>query len=285
MLLEKKMITHGPDSPSTVHNRTFVLTVAGSDSGGGAGIQGDLKTCSALGCYAATVITAVTAQNSCGVQAVEPLGPDVVEQQLRAVMEDLPISAAKTGMLATAAIVRRVAKVLAEYRTPNLVVDPVLISTSGTRLLSEDGVEVLQRELIPQARLLTPNLAEVGALLGAVPQTVGEMQQAARRLAAFGCQAVLVKGGHLEKDLDAVDVLCDGREVLVLSKPRLAVEHSHGTGCALSAAIACGLGLGRPLREAVTDAKAYLHGALQHAYPIGKGKGPVNHLWQRESEA
>lgn len=260
--------------------RPRILTIAGSDSGGGAGIQADLKTFAAHGCYGLSVITALTAQNTCGVNAVMDATPAIVEAQLRAVLSDIGCDAAKTGMLSQPEIIATVAREIRSHRIPFLVVDPVMVSKSGHRLLAPEARETLCRELIPLASLITPNLDEVAELCGRRPATVDEMKEAARMLHSMGPAAVLVKGGHLADAEDAVDVLFDGAEFAIFRGPRLDARHTHGTGCTLSAAIAARLGMGRSLTEAVFEAKNYLEGAMQRAWELGSGIGPVEHLWQ-----
>jgi hydroxymethylpyrimidine/phosphomethylpyrimidine kinase len=258
-----------------------VLTIAGSDSGGGAGIQADLKTFAAHGCYGLSVITALTAQNTTAVTAVHEAPPEFVRAQLDAVLSDIGCNAAKTGMLSSAPLIEAVADRLAVFGVPNLVVDPVMVSKSGHRLLREDAIEALTRHLIPMARLITPNAEEAGVLLGRPIRTIDDALAAAPELGWLGPRAVLVKGGHLDATDEAVDVLWEPTGLTVFRAPRLNARHTHGTGCTLSAAIAANLALGKPLREAVEAARTYLRGALEHAYPVGNGIGPVNHLWQQ----
>ena len=252
-----------------------VLTIAGSDSGGGAGIQADLRTFAAHGLHGTSAITAVTAQNSVAVLDWVALEPRMVVAQIEAVASDMPVAAAKTGMLATAAIVVAVAEAVERLRLPLLVVDPVMVAKSGDRLLDADA-ESAYRRLIPLATVLTPNLPETEALLGRAVRTLADMREAARALHAMGPRAVVVKGGHLEGD--AVDVFFDGRALEELSAPRIATANTHGTGCTYSAAIAARLALGDPLLEAVRGAKAYLTEAIRRSYSVGRGHGPVDHL-------
>lgn len=257
-----------------------VLTIAGSDSGGGAGIQADLKTFLAHGCYGASVIAALTAQNTRGVDAIHGVPAAFVRQQLDTVLADIPMAAAKTGMLATADLIEEVADRLAVFSVPNLVVDPVMVAKSGHRLLAPEAVETLRRRLIPMARLITPNAPEAADLTGLPVRTVDEACRAAEALAALGPRGVLVKGGHLEDPAESVDVLWEPQTGLtVLRSPRLAARHTHGTGCTLSAAIAARLALGAPLAQAVAEARTWLHGAMANAFAVGDGIGPVNHLW------
>ncbi len=252
------------------------LTVAGSDSGGGAGIQADLKTFSAYRVFGMSVLTAVTAQNSVGVQGVETLSPVFVAAQLESVLSDFGADAAKCGMLATAGIIRAVAAKLKEHRVEKLVVDPLLIATSGDPLLQPDARETLIGEILPLALVVTPNLHEAGALAEMDVATREDMEEAARRIAKLGPRHVLVKGGHLEGE--AVDLLFNGREFTAFSAPRIGSANTHGTGCTFSAAIAAGLAKGRPLTEAVRDAKAYVTRAIREGFAPGKGAGVLRHF-------
>ncbi|CAN5467926.1 bifunctional hydroxymethylpyrimidine kinase/phosphomethylpyrimidine kinase [soil metagenome] len=259
-----------------------ILTIAGSDSGGGAGVQADLKTFAAHDCYGMSVITAITAQNTLGVASVMECSPQIVSDQLAAVLSDIGCDAIKTGMLGTAEIVEVVVNGLIRFGAQNLVVDPVMVSKSGHHLLNPDAVDAVKRRLFPLAALVTPNLEEVRALLGYLPRSVSEMEKAARDLFSTGCGAVLVKGGHLNDPDESTDVLWDGTELHHFRQPRLAAIHTHGTGCTLSSAIAANLGSGLSLPEAVDAAREYLQGAIAHAYPLGSGVGPVNHFWKME---
>ena len=252
------------------------LTVAGSDSGGGAGIQADLKTFSAYRVFGMSVLTAITAQNSVGVQDVVTLPPAFVAAQLESVLSDFGADAAKCGMLATAGIVRAVVAKLQEHRVEMLVVDPLMIATSGDPLLQPDAREVLIGELLPLALVVTPNLHEAGALAEMAVSTREDMEEAARRIAKLGPRHVLVKGGHLTGE--AVDLLFNGREFTAFSAPRIDSANTHGTGCTFSAAIAAGLARGRPLPEAVRDAKAYVTRAIREGFTPGKGVGVVRHF-------
>jgi hydroxymethylpyrimidine/phosphomethylpyrimidine kinase len=252
-----------------------VLTIAGSDSGGGAGIQADLRTFAAHGVHGTSAITAVTAQNSVAVLDWVALEPRMVVAQIDAVASDMTVAASKTGMLATAAIVLAVAEAVERLRLPLLVVDPVMVAKSGDRLLDADA-ESAYRRLIPLATVLTPNLPETEALLGRAVRTLGDMREAARALHALGPRAVVVKGGHLEGD--AVDVFFDGDRLEDLPAARIATANTHGTGCTYSAAIAARLALGDPLIDAVRGAKAYLTEAIRRSYSVGHGHGPVDHL-------
>jgi hydroxymethylpyrimidine/phosphomethylpyrimidine kinase len=252
------------------------LTIAGSDSGGGAGIQADLKTFAAHGVHGTSAITAVTAQNSVAVTDWVALEARMVVAQIEAVATDMPVAAVKTGMLARAAIVEAVAESIARLRLPHLVVDPVMVAKSGDRLLDRDAEQAYVRHLFPLATLVTPNLAECEALLGRPVRSVDAMRLAAGELLAKGPRAVLVKGGHLEGD--PVDVLRDGALEVELPAARIATSNTHGTGCTYSAAIAARLALGASLVEAVRGAKVYLAEAIRRSYSVGRGHGPVDHM-------
>lgn len=252
------------------------LTIAGSDSGGGAGIQADLKTFSAYRVFGMSVLTAITAQNSVGVQGVQNLPPAFVAKQLESVLSDFGTDAAKTGMLSTAGIIRAIAAKLKEHRVEKLVVDPVMIAKSGDPLLEPDAREALVAELLPLALVVTPNLHEASALAEMTVATREEMEEAARRIAKLGPRHVLVKGGHLKGE--AVDILFNGREFTVFSAPRIDSPNTHGTGCTFSAAIAAGLALGRPLPDAVRDAKAYVTRAIREGFALGRGVGQLCHF-------
>ncbi|HWN42946.1 MAG TPA: bifunctional hydroxymethylpyrimidine kinase/phosphomethylpyrimidine kinase [Thermoanaerobaculia bacterium] len=246
-----------------------LLTIAGSDSGGGAGIQADLKTFAAHGAYGMSAITALTAQNTLGVRAVHEVPPEVVAAQIDAVFEDIGVDAVKIGMLASAPIVRAVADRLRFWKPLRVVLDPVMVAKSGDALLCDDAVEALLEELVPLCTLVTPNLPELERMTGG---------QGAEELARRG-PAVLAKGGHAEGE-EVVDVLVVGEEVHRFRHPRLATTSTHGTGCTLSSAIAARLGRGEDLPRAVGGAIEYLQGAMKAAYPLGSGHGPVDHLWR-----
>ena len=264
-----------------VEGLPIALTIAGSDSGGGAGIQADLKVFFALGCHGTSALTALTAQNTVGVTGVHGVPEDFVIEQIDAVASDLGVDAAKTGMLATAAIVTAVASALRAHNVDKLVVDPVAISKHGDRLMAEDALDAYKRDLFPLATVVTPNLHEAGALLGRELTTLDDAIGAAEELMGFGPRAVLVKGGHLEDHPDdSIDVLhVDGR-VHQMSGPRFDTEDTHGTGCALSAAITARLALGDGLVDAVRYAKEFIAGAIEHGLRVGKGYGPVNPGWR-----
>jgi hydroxymethylpyrimidine/phosphomethylpyrimidine kinase len=254
------------------------LTIAGSDSGGGAGIQADLKTFQALGVWGLSAITAVTIQNTKGVSGYEELAPETVGDQVRAVVTDIGVDAAKTGMLASAAIVEAVAEAIADTKVPNLVVDPVFVSKHGHPLLQEDAVDGLRTRILPLATLVTPNLPEASGLAGFEVRHRPDMERAGRAILDLGPRAVLVKGGHLEDD-DAVDLLVTPDGVEPISEERIDTPHTHGTGCVLSAAIAAHLARGEDLLEAVRKGKVFVTEALRAALEIGQGIGPVNPSW------
>jgi hydroxymethylpyrimidine/phosphomethylpyrimidine kinase len=257
----------------------LALTIAGSDSGGGAGLQADLKTFHQFGVFGTCVVTAVTAQNTGGVAEWEPVPLSLVVHQLDMVAQDLPPHAVKSGMLATGPIVEAVAAGITRYRLANYVLDPVLVSTSGTRLLSEDAVGLVARRLLPLATLVTPNLEEAGVLVQHPVRSVEEMISAAQALVARGARAALVTGGHLDGDT-IVDVLVADGAVHRLTHPRVPGSSTHGTGCTLSAAVAAGLAHGRPLVEAVEQAVDYVVRAIAAAPGLGRsgGHGPLNHF-------
>ena len=250
------------------------LTIAGSDSGGGAGIQADLKTFAVLGVHGTSAITAVTAQNTVTVTDILELPVSIVRAQIDAVVEDLGVQAAKTGMLASAAIVEAVASAIETHRVANLVVDPVMVAKGGAKLLREDAVHALRTRLLPLATILTPNLPEVEVLLGRRVATLSERLQAARDLLALGPRAVVVKGGHA--DGDAVDVYWDGEDWEELPALRLATQNTHGSGCVFSAAITAGLARGLDPLTATREAKEFISGAIEFSLELGQGHGPVN---------
>ncbi|WP_407155579.1 bifunctional hydroxymethylpyrimidine kinase/phosphomethylpyrimidine kinase [Bradyrhizobium sp. STM 3557] len=258
----------------------IALTIAGSDSSGGAGIQADLKTFAAFGVYGASVITALTAQNTRGVRGVHLVPPDVVAAQLDAVFDDLTVGAVKIGMVASRGAVEAIAASLVSRQPAHVVLDPVMVATSGDRLLAEDAVDGLRRLLIPRATLITPNLPEAAALLGeAVATSETAIAEQGRRLLAFGCGAVLIKGGHGDGP-ESTDYLITGEATLPLTAPRLATRNTHGTGCTLSSAVAAGLAKGEDLASAVRGAKTFITEAIAAAdrFTIGHGHGPVHHF-------
>jgi hydroxymethylpyrimidine/phosphomethylpyrimidine kinase len=263
--------------PSNRANRLAVLTIAGTDSGGGAGIQADLKTFAALGVYGFSVITTVVAQNSSRVLRTAPLDSAVVAAQIEAVALERKPNAIKIGALGTASIVKAVAAALAQFKLAAPVIDPVLVSSSGTRLLSKPGAAALLADLLPRARVVTPNVPEAEMLSGIKILTPADAHQAARRLVRLGARAVVVKGGHLGADTDAIDLLYDGRSFVALKAPRVAVE-AHGTGCAFSAALAAYLARGRSLEDAVRGAKEFVTAALIASFKFGKGRPLLDHF-------
>jgi hydroxymethylpyrimidine/phosphomethylpyrimidine kinase len=258
--------------------RPRALTIAGSDSSGGAGIQADLKTFSALGVFGMTAITAVTVQNTTGVSGYEELPPAVVAAQIRAVADDIGVDAAKTGMLASAPIVEAVARAVGATWIPYLVVDPVFVSKHGHALLAPDAVEALRRAILPLATLVTPNLPEAAGLAGFDVEGRDDMRRAAAAILELGPGAVLVKGGHLEGDR-ASDLFASSDTEEWIDGERIDTPHTHGTGCTLSSAITAHLAKGDPLLEAVRAGKAFVTEAIRHALPLGHGIGPVDHLW------
>jgi hydroxymethylpyrimidine/phosphomethylpyrimidine kinase len=259
---------------------SIAVTIAGSDSSGGAGIQADLKVFSALGVYGASVIAALTAQNTQGVTAIHDVPPDFVSAQIDAVFSDLPVGAVKVGMLANAAVIEAVAAGLKRWQQRDIVLDPVMIASSGDRLLQPNAVDVLRSALMPQAILITPNLLEAAALLDAAPAVNEvEMRDQAERLLALGAKAVLIKGGHASA-AESADLLVDSMHMIRFAAARIATRNTHGTGCTLSSAIAAGLAKGRDLGDAVRDAKDYTTAAIVAAdrLRIGSGHGPVHHF-------
>jgi len=258
----------------------IAVTIAGSDSSGGAGIQADLKTFSALGVYGASVITALTAQNTRGVAAIHDVPPDFIAAQMDAVFSDLAVGAVKIGMLSRAAAIEAVAAGLDRHRQENVVLDPVMIAASGDRLLAGGAVDVLRRVLIPRALVVTPNLPEAAALLdGPVARDEAEMREQAERIKALGCRAVLVKGGH-GQGAQSVDILVGPAGTARFVADRIATQNTHGTGCTLSSAIAAGLAKGLELARAVGEAKHYVTAAIAAAdrLRIGSGHGPTHHF-------
>ena len=260
-----------------------VLSIAGSDSSGGAGIQADIKTIEALGLFAQTAITALTAQNTTGVAGVFDSSPEFVRAQIDAVFDDIRPDAVKIGMVSSAALVRAIAEGLRAHGASNVVVDPVMVATSGSALMGEGVKDVLVSELFPMADVVTPNIPEAEALTGMSIGTKGDMERAARKIALLTKGAVLIKGGH---DIDggrADDLLYSGGECAWLLGERIDTENTHGTGCTLSSAIACGLAEGRDVRDAVARAKRYVAGALASGLTLGKGCGPLDHMWALRS--
>jgi hydroxymethylpyrimidine/phosphomethylpyrimidine kinase len=255
------------------------LTIAGSDSGGGAGIQADLKTFAAHGVYGTSAVTAVTAQNTLGVTAWEPVSTDLVVAQIEAVAGDIGVHAVKTGMLATAAIVEAVAAAIEALDLPQVVVDPVMIAKGGDRLLVEEAIATVKAELLRRAMVATPNIPEAEVLADMTIRSLDDMRIAGRRIRALGARVVVVKGGHLDGP-SSVDVVCTVDRMFELTGPRIPGPHTHGTGCTFAAAIAANLALGHDVELALEEARRYLEGALRHAPGIGRGHGPLNHFWR-----
>ena len=256
------------------------LTIAGSDSSGGAGIQADLKTFAALGVYGASAITALTAQNTAGVTAVHAVPPEFVTAQIDAVFGDLAIGAVKIGMVAQRAIIEAIAAALKRWLPRMIVLDPVMVASSGDRLIATDAVQALRNNLFPLATIVTPNLPEAATLLGEpMASNAAAIEAQGRRLLAFGCQAVLIKGGH-GPGSESIDYLIDGSNNLALAAPRLATKNTHGTGCSLSAAIAADLAKGESLVSAVRNAKTFVSAAIAGAdrFSVGHGHGPIHHF-------
>ena len=259
-----------------------LLTIAGSDSSGGAGIQADLKTFAAHGVFGMSVITAVTAQNTCGVTAVQDIAPDIITAQIDAVFSDIRVDGVKIGMVSRTESIHAIAEALKKWNPPVIVVDPVMISKSGYPLLQPEACDALIKELLPLATLLTPNLPEAEAICGLSIKTEQDMEKAAAHIINLGAKAVLVKGGHLEYSAD--DYLYNGNEGIWLPGTRIQTQHTHGTGCTLSSALASNLAKGMELTDAVKAAKAYVTIAIQHGIALGHGHGPTHHfveLWKK----
>jgi hydroxymethylpyrimidine/phosphomethylpyrimidine kinase len=253
------------------------LTIAGSDSGGGAGIQADLKTFAALGVYGLSALTAITAQNTQGVRAAQDLPPELVEAQIDAVLEDIGANAAKTGMLSNARIIEAVARSVTRWHL-RLVIDPVMIAKGGDPLLQPEAIQTLSTVLLPLAEVITPNLPEAEVLTGTRVETLDEMRTAAQAIYALGPRHVVVKGGH--RAADPVDVYFDGKRFFELRTERIETRHTHGTGCTFSAAITAFIARGLPVNGAIASAKNYITEAIRHAPGLGNGHGPVGHFWQ-----
>jgi hydroxymethylpyrimidine/phosphomethylpyrimidine kinase len=265
--------------PSPLYRYPRVLSIAGSDSGGGAGIQADLKTFSALGCFGMTAITALTAQNTMGVRAIHRVPPDMLAQQIDAVVEDIGVDAVKIGMLHAADVVHAVSLAIARHQLTRVVFDPVMVATSGAVLIDDAAIAVLVKELFPIADLITPNLDEAGLLVGRPLDSEADMESAATQLLAMGSKAVLIKGGHLQGDLVADLLAHASGERTWMRDSRIQTPNTHGTGCTLSSAIAAFLALGLDLSEAVQSARDFIRGALQAGAQVraGHGSGPLNH--------
>ncbi len=255
-----------------------VLTIAGSDSGGGAGVQADLKTFAALGAYGMSAITAITAQNTLGVTAVQDVSLDVIEAQIDAVVEDIGVDAVKTGMLSSPEIVRLAARKAKEHSFDRLVVDPVMVAATGARLLRENAVDAVRQDLIPVATVVTPNTFEAEVLTGLKVNSEVEMKEAARAIHALGPRFVVVKGGHVQDSAQSTDLLFDGRDFTEFPARRIETTSTHGTGCTFASAIAAGLARGLGVADAVGEAKDYVTRAIATAFPVGQGKGPLNHF-------
>ena len=254
------------------------LTIAGSDCSGGAGVQADLKTMSALGVFGMSVIVSVVAENTSRVISIEDISPKVIADQIDAVFEDIPPDAVKVGMLSTPACMEAVASKLREYRPAHVVIDPVMYAKNGSPLMQESSIDTLIKTVIPAATLLTPNIPEAEKISEMKITTPEDMREAAKKIYEMGAGAVLVKGGHYIGD--ARDILFDGREFHTYVEKRIDTKNTHGTGCTLSSAIASYLALGEPLPEAVGKAKAYVTGAIEHALALGNGCGPTNHFFR-----
>jgi hydroxymethylpyrimidine/phosphomethylpyrimidine kinase len=261
----------------------IALTIAGSDSSAGAGIQADLKTFAAHGVFGVSAITAITAQNTLGIIAAAPLAADLVTAQIEAVVSDMGVHAAKTGMLANAAIVEAVAAAADDLEIPFLVVDPVIVSSSGDPLLDDEGLLAMKNELLSRAHAVTPNIPEAEMLAGVAIRTEEDRREAARRIFALGPVYVVITGGHSSADR-IIDLVYDGDVFTDYAVDRVAGRHTHGTGCAFSAALASHLAIGRSLHEAVPLAQEYVAGAIRHAPGLGRGKGPMHHFWRLDSD-
>lgn len=255
------------------------LTIAGSDSCGGAGIQADLKSFSANGVYGMSVITAITAQNTMGVFGIQDINPEMIESQIDVIFDDIRVDAIKIGMVSKIESIKAISKSLRRiYKLPKIVLDPVMISKSGFNLLSKDAKDTLVKELFPLATLVTPNLPEAEEILGIEIKTLDDMKAAALKLKELGPKAVLVKGGHLEGE--ATDLLFDGKEFIILPQERINTTHTHGTGCTLSSAIAANLAKNMTMEEAVREGKRYITVAIEHGFDLGRGVGPTNHFYE-----
>jgi hydroxymethylpyrimidine/phosphomethylpyrimidine kinase len=260
------------------------LTIAGSDSSGGAGIQADLKTFQAHGVFGMSAVTAVTVQNTQKVYDIQEIHPKIVYDQITCLFEDIEIHAVKIGMVSSIELIRAIAKALKSVKPPAIVLDPVMISKSGYPLLKQDAQDALVRYLFPLAQVVTPNIYEAQAITGDTIHNIDDMKIAAVDILKLGAKRVVVKGGHLEKD-QAIDILYDGREFNTLQSHRVDTKNTHGTGCTFSSAIAANIALGKPFFEAVTLAKRYITGAIEHAISIGKGHGPTHHFFDLYAKA
>lgn len=259
------------------------LTIAGSDSSGGAGIQADLKTFSAHGVFGMSVITAVTAQNTQGVFGICDINPDMVEKQITAIFEDIEVDSVKIGMVSKIETIRSITKMLAIYKPKSIVLDPVMISKSGFQLLKEESTASLINNLLPMATIITPNLPEAEVIIGRKITSIPDMQDAAAEIHKLGPKYVFLKGGHLEGE--ATDILYDGTTFIQLMQKRIPTKNTHGTGCTLSSAIASNLALGYSVKDAVKKAKAYITMAIEHSLDLGKGVGPTHHFYELYEKA
>lgn len=266
-------------------DKPIALAIAGSDSGGGAGIQADLKAMEANGVFGTSALAAVTAQNTESVTEAHDLPPSLVGTQIDAVAEDMDVRAAKTGMLSAPAIIEVVADRVTMHDLQPFVVDPVMISKTGFKLLQDEAIDTLIDELLPLATVVTPNVHEAEHLTGQTIETPTDLRTAADALLERGPEAVLVKGGHLSEADEATDVLVDGADVHTFSAPRIDTKHTHGTGCTYASAIAANLAKGHDLVPAIERAKRYVTGAIQHALPLGRGRGPTNHFFHLDPES
>ncbi len=258
--------------------RPTALTIAGSDSGGGAGIQADLKTFAALGVYGTSALTAITAQNTVGVTAVHEIPTEIIAAQIEAVISDIGADAVKTGMLSSSAIVEMVAQELKRHRVERLVVDPVMIAKSGDSLLQPEAVEALRSKLVPLAAVVTPNIPEAEVLTGMTVASLDDMRRAAEHIVGMGARSVVVKGCHLAGP--ATDLFYDGSQFKEFTAPRIDTVNTHGTGCTFASAVAAGLARGMEVVDAVALAKDYVTEAISRSFPIGRGHGPLNHFYK-----
>ena len=259
-------------------DRNIAMSIAGSDSGGGAGIQADLKTFAAFGVYGTSALTAITAQNTLGVMAVHNIPMDIIEAQIDAIVSDIGVDAVKTGMLANSGIIELVAKKAKEHKFHNLVVDPVMVAKGGDRLLEESAIDSMRKVLIPNSTIITPNIPEASALLNKEIDTIEDAREAAVAIVGMGAGSVIVKGGHLSGD--AIDIFYDGNQFLELYAERINTKNTHGTGCTFASAITAGLALGKSIEQAVGDAKTYVTQAIRLSLSIGHGHGPLNHFYK-----
>ncbi|MDR1376967.1 MAG: bifunctional hydroxymethylpyrimidine kinase/phosphomethylpyrimidine kinase [Synergistaceae bacterium] len=258
-----------------------VLSIAGSDCSGGAGIQADLKTFSAHGVFGMSAVVSVVAENTCRVIDIQDVTPDMIEKQIDAVFEDIEVDAVKVGMLSSVACMEAVAGKLRQYKPQNVVIDPVMYAKNGSPLMDPHAIDALIAAIIPLADVLTPNIPEAEKIAGMTIENIEAMEEAAKRIRGMGCENVLVKGGHAVTDLSkAVDVLFDGKEFRRFEAPRVDTKNTHGTGCTYSSAIASNLALGQDMRQAVAKSKEYVTAAILHSLPIGKGHGPVHHFYE-----